>query len=206
MADNSDSAMSAYQRTRRYVLMALVTAIFIGLIFVASAQSDYAHEEIEMVGIILIVTGIGGRLWSTLYIGGRKSAEIVDTGPYSVMRNPLYFFSMVAAAGVGAQVGSWMLAIAFAVLCWLAFLIVIRREEAYLSSKMGPAYADYLVRVPRFFPNPRLYRDQKEVTFRPKLLRQTLLDGLVFFVSIPLFEFIEVGQKAGTIPVLLRLY
>ncbi len=147
-----------------------------------------------------------GRMWSTLYIGGRKSAEIVDTGPYSIMRNPLYFFSAVAAAGAGAQVGSYTLTAGFAILCWLAFTIVIRREEAYLSLKMGAAYQNYLSRVPRFFPNPLLYRDQQEVTFRPKLFRQTLKDGLIFFVAIPVFEFIEIGQKSGVVPVALHLY
>ncbi len=198
--------MSAYQRTRRYVIMVLVAIICVALVFVASAQDDATHEWIEMAGIMLILAGIGGRMWSTLYIGGRKSAEVVDTGPYSVMRNPLYFFSAIAAAGAGAQVGSYTLTAGFAVLCWLAFSIVIRREEAYLSSKMGVAYQDYLSRVPRFFPNPSLYRDQNEVTFRPMLLRQTLMDGLVFFISIPLFEFIEIGQKSGFIPVVVRVY
>jgi protein-S-isoprenylcysteine O-methyltransferase Ste14 len=206
MTDNPDQAMSAYQRTRRHVIAALLVLICVALVFVGSSQSDAAHEWIEMAGIVLIVAGIGGRLWSTLYIGGRKSAEVVDTGPYSIMRNPLYFFSMIAAAGAGAQVGSVTLAVVFAFLCWLAFTIVIRREEAYLSTKMGAGYADYLARVPRFFPNPSLYRDQKEVTFRPKLLRQTLLDGLLFFASIPLFEFIEIAQNDGSIPVFLRLY
>jgi protein-S-isoprenylcysteine O-methyltransferase Ste14 len=206
MTDNPDQAMSAYQRTRRHAIGALLLLIGAGLLFIASSQSESAHEWIEMAGIVLIVAGIGGRLWSTLYIGGRKSVEVVDTGPYSIMRNPLYFFSMIAAAGAGAQVGSVTLAVVFAFLCWLAFSLVIRREEAYLSTKMGTGYADYLARVPRFFPNPSLYRDQKEVTFRPKLLKQTLLDGLVFFASIPIFEFIEIAQNGGTLPVFLRVY
>ena len=44
--------------------------------------------------------------WSSLYIAGRKGRELVTVGPYSTCRNPLYFFSIVGAAGMGAQSGS----------------------------------------------------------------------------------------------------
>jgi hypothetical protein len=94
----------------------------------------------------------------------------------------------------------------FAVACALAFLVVIRREEVYLSELLGAPYRDYLSRVPRFFPNPSLYRDRGEVTFKPKLLRSTLLDGLAFFISVPVFELIEWGHEAGVIPTLFLLY
>lgn len=206
MANNSDRAMSDYQRTRRYVLAALIVLIAGLLIVVQSAHDELQHERIESVGIMLILVGIGGRLWSTLYIGGRKSSEIVDTGPYSIMRNPLYFFSTVAIMGVGAQVGSYYLALGFAVLCWLAFLIVIRREEIFLAARMGQPYQDYMARVPRFFPRPWLWRDQAEVTFNPRLLNRTLVDGLAFFVSVPVFEFIEEAQEQGWIPILFHFF
>lgn len=142
--------------------------VAIPLIFGRSNHGELEHEQIEAVGRMLILMGIGGRLWSTLYIGGRKSAEIVDTGPYSIMRNPLYFFSTVAIMGVGAQAGSYMLALFFAVLCWAAFSLVIRREEAFLAERMGPAYRDYVARVPRFFPNPRLWKDRGARHFRSR--------------------------------------
>jgi protein-S-isoprenylcysteine O-methyltransferase Ste14 len=205
MNNNSDKAMSDYQHTRRVVLACLLTAIAVLLVFAQSTHSELVHERIESIGMMTILIGIGGRLWSTLYIGGRKMAEVVDTGPYSVMRNPLYFFSTVAAAGVGAQLGSLILMVVFAALCWAAFSIVIRREEAFLSARMGKPYQDYLGRVPRFFPNPRLYRDEAEVSFQPRLLKRTLIDGLAFFASVPLFETLETLQEQGIIPVLFHL-
>jgi protein-S-isoprenylcysteine O-methyltransferase Ste14 len=201
MTDNSDKAMSDYQRVRRYALGVLIILVAIPLIFGGSAHDELMHERIESVGVMLILVGIGGRLWSTLYIGGRKSAEVVDTGPYSVMRNPLYFFSTIAIMGVGAQAGSYVLALGFAFLCWAAFSLVIRREETFLAERMGTPYRDYLARVPRFFPKPWLWRDQASVTFPPRLLNRTLIDGLAFFASVPLFEFIEEAQELGWIPV-----
>ena len=112
------------------------------------------HDQIEAYGIVILLVGIGGRLWSILYIGGRKSLEIVTTGPYSITRNPLYLCSTVAAAGVGAQMGSYVAALGLAVLCAVAFHFVILREEKYLTAKMGSVYLNYMNWDPGFFRIP----------------------------------------------------
>lgn len=205
-AARSTSEMGRYQRRRRVLLALLIGAFCALLIFGGSLHDELTHEHIEAHGIALILIGIGGRLWSILYIGGRKSAEVVTTGPYSVMRNPLYFFSTIAAVGIGTQTGSAIVAVASAVLCAAAFHIVTLREERHLTTVLGAPYKDYVARVPRFFPNPRLYRDQAEVTFTPRIFNHTLRDGLMFLVSIPFFELIESGQESGVIPVLFWLY
>jgi protein-S-isoprenylcysteine O-methyltransferase Ste14 len=89
--EKSFDEMGRYQRRRR-LLLALLVGIFCALlIFGGSAHDELGHERLEgQYGIALILIGIGGRLWSILYIGDRKSAEVVATGPYSVMRNPIF--------------------------------------------------------------------------------------------------------------------
>ncbi len=163
------------------------------------------HEAIEMVGVLLIVIGIAGRLWSTLYIGGRKSVAVVADGPYSITRNPLYVFSSIAAIGVGAQMGSITAAVGFGVACAAAFHLVILREEKFLAANLGADYRAYMAAVPRFFPKPSLYREGETAGFRPSFLLVTLLDGLVFLVAMPLFEIIDAAQLSGALPVLFRM-
>lgn len=206
LREQSASAMAAFQRWRRLVLGIMLLTLGALLVFGRSLQPESLHEQIEAYGVVLILIGIGGRLWSTLYIGGRKSTEVVSTGPYSITRNPLYLFSAVAVAGVGAQMGSLVAPAQFALLCWAAFHLVILREESYLKVQLGAAYEAYLARVPRFLPRPWLFRDQQEVTFRPHVLNRTVLDGLAFFLSIPFFELVEKGQETGTIPVLFQIF
>lgn len=199
--------LGGYQHMRRMVLAVLVVVLFAALLF---GQSTFppetpVHETIEMFGVLLIFLGIVGRLWSTLYIGGRKSSEVVTGGPYSITRNPLYVFSTIAAAGVGAQIGSFSGIILFALLCAGAFHIVILREERYLKEVLGAPYQAYLARVPRFFPNLSLYQEGDTGSFKPRLLLTTLLDGLVFLVALPVFETIDGAQQSGILPVLFRL-
>ncbi len=207
MADNSLTALRSYQRLRRITLAALLALVFFVLLFGQSVfpPETVAHEAIEMTGIVLIVIGIAGRLWSTLYIGGRKSATVVTDGPYSITRNPLYVFSSIAAVGVGAQMGSITAAVGFGVACAAAFHLVILREERFLSANLGADYRAYLAAVPRFFPKPSLYREGETAGFRPSLLLVTLLDGLVFLVAMPVFEIIDAAQVSGALPVLFRM-
>ncbi|MDX8468359.1 isoprenylcysteine carboxylmethyltransferase family protein [Mesorhizobium sp. VK23B] len=205
--DNQIEGLGGYQYMRRIVLAVLIVVLFAALLF---GQSTFppetpVHESIEMFGVLLIFLGIVGRLWSTLYIGGRKSSEVVTGGPYSVTRNPLYLFSTVAAAGVGAQIGSFSGIILFALLCAGAFHIVILREERYLKEALGAPYNAYLAKVPRFFPNLSLYQEGDTGSFKPRLLLNTLLDGLVFLVALPAFELIDGAQQSGMLPVWFRL-
>lgn len=198
-------ALAQYQKMRRLSLAVLLLAAFVLLLFVGASGNEEIHDMVEAIGLGFIVIGIIGRMWCTLYIGGRKSAEIVTTGPYSVTRNPLYVFSSIAAAGVGAQTGSVTIAVLFLVGCAAAFHIVIVREESFLRDEFGPAYARYLATVPRFLPKPSLFRDEAELRVQAKLIYRTLTDGLVFFVAMPVFELIELAQQSGWLPVLLRL-
>ncbi len=207
MEDEARTSLGTYQRLRRLVLAIVILAMVTALLFGQSvfAPETTAHEAIEMIGVLLIFLGIVGRLWSTLYIGGRKSAEVVTGGPYSITRNPLYLFSSLAAIGVGAQMGSIVVAIGFGILCAAAFHIVILREEKFLSGVMGAPYQAYLASVPRFFPRLSLYHEGDTGNFKPRLLLNTLLDGLVFLVAMPVFESIDTAQMAGILPVLFRL-
>ncbi|PWL19516.1 isoprenylcysteine carboxylmethyltransferase family protein [Falsochrobactrum shanghaiense] len=198
--------LGKYQQRRRQVIAIIIALLVVALLFVRAQSSNHIHEYIEAFGISLIVVAIIGRIWCTLYIGGRKSAEIVSSGPYSVTRNPLYVFSAIGAVGVGAQTGSLIVALAFGLLCYLAFATVIRTEEKFLAQNFGQPYREYLARVPRFFPNFALFRDDAELVVKPDRIYRTFMDGLIFFIAYPFFEFVEYLQNIGTLPVLLRLY
>ena len=198
--------LNRFQERRRQVLAVLLVAIFLFLLFVRSVAQDPVHEYIEWAGGALMVIAILGRTWCTLYIGGRKSADIVTGGPYSVTRNPLYVFSAIGAAGIGAMTGSVVVALLLGVFTWLAFLMVILVEERFLEKNFGEPYRAYMRQVPRFFPKPWLFRENETLTVRPQLIYKTFADGLVFVLAYPFFEVIEYLQDIGVLPVVLYLY
>lgn len=199
--------ISDVQIVRKAVLAA---GIVVGLLFFAitnsySPSGSNAHELIEWVGIVLIVVCIIGRTWTSLYISGRKITELVDVGPYSVTRNPLYTFSILGAVGFGAQQGSILTALTFGVLAWLAFAVVATREERLLDELHGAAYAGYRAQTPRFFPNLRLWRDVPTLTVIPSRVAATAADATIFLLAVPVAETFEWLQQIGVLPVLLVL-
>ena len=125
------------QRRRKIALFIAAIAAVVALPFVTAigSREHLVHEVMEIAGLVLIVGAILGRSWCTLYIGGRKSLEIVSLGPYSISRNPLYVFSLVGIFGIGAQTGSLLLGPVLAAVGFAIFLPVVLREEKVLADR-----------------------------------------------------------------------
>jgi protein-S-isoprenylcysteine O-methyltransferase Ste14 len=204
---SSSMTLGAVQAARKAVLLA---AVILALALVVIAESRWpgghpVHETIEWFGIVCIVFAIVGRTWCSLYIGGRKTRTLVVDGPYSVSRNPLYVFSIIGAAGVGAQFGSTLLAVVAGALAWLVFFLVVLKEEEALTAAFGETYRRYAERVPRFLPRWRLWRDVEVLEIRPRAVLLTFVDACVFLVAIPIAEGFEFLHDIGVLPVLFRL-
>lgn len=123
---------------------------------------------LPLAGLVLIGIAMVGRLWCSLYIGGRKSHELVTEGPYSMTRNPLYFFSLLGFVGIAfctRSVSFFICVVAFFVLVYPS---VIASEEAFLRGRFGAEFQAYCERTPRFFPSVARYRsaDVREVSVR----------------------------------------
>lgn len=201
------SEMGAVQKTRRKVLAALALLLSPLLLVTASLWPDVgmAHEGIETIGQLLIAVCLLGRADSMLYIGGRKSSELVTVGPYSVCRNPLYLFSLAGTLGAGFMYGSVLMGLLFGTVYFLVFDRLIGLEEAHLRSRFPAAFDDYCAHTPRWWPRLSRWQGVDEVSVRPQLIYKTLRDASVFVLMVPLFEGIEWLQNSGVLPVLLRL-
>lgn len=199
--------LQTVQKIRKGAVLVALLAL-VGLTMVSQSASGLdspLHEGVEAVGLAAIVFAIVGRAWCSLYIGGRKKAEIVSRGPYSISRNPLYIFSFFGAFGVGAQSGSLTLAVLFTLVSVAVFYLTVRREEAWLGATFGADYAAYKARTPRFWPNFALWRDEEDLSVRPSFFLTTIRDGLVFLLAIPLFEAIDLAQAEGWLKVFAYL-
>ena len=206
MTATSNFDLQRVQLIRKWAVGLSLLAAVILAVFSTTFWGDNAfHEGIENFGLGAMVIAIVGRAWCSLYIGGRKKAEIVDTGPYSISRNPLYLFSYVAAFGVGAQTGSLTMALLFTAIAVIVFYFTLKREEAWLLNAFGEPYAAYMRRTPRCGPDFSKWRDSDTLQVRPEFFLSTIRDGLVMLLAIPIFEAIEKLQTMGVITTIFRL-
>ncbi|MGE0845198.1 MAG: isoprenylcysteine carboxylmethyltransferase family protein [Flavobacteriaceae bacterium] len=172
----------------------------------AFAPDTFGHEAVEMVGLALIALCIIGRTWSSMYIGGRKIETIVAEGPYSVVRNPLYVFSIIGAVGIGMQLGSVTAGVLLGALTLIFFYLMVLGEERVLLELHGAPYRDYLKRVPRFLPDFSLWHDQETLRVSPRYVRSTFIDALFFLIAVPAFEALEGLQNSGALPIFFKVY
>ncbi|TAJ67442.1 MAG: isoprenylcysteine carboxylmethyltransferase family protein [Brevundimonas sp.] len=187
------------------LLFALLAACALAAITNTFASVPWLHDGVEVLGRAMIVICVVGRAWCSLYIGGRKKAEIVTGGPYSLCRNPLYLFSFIGAFGMGAQTGSIVIALLFVIIAFAVFYVTVRQEEVWLTTTFGDEYRAYCARTPRFWPRFSKWRDTDTIEVRPVFFLTTLRDGLAFFLAIPIFEALEHAQDVGWVQVLFSM-
>jgi protein-S-isoprenylcysteine O-methyltransferase Ste14 len=202
------SDLQELQRRRKQLVLVAITLLFLLLLFTESrwrAPFPHLYGLIEKAGLALIVICILGRTWCTLYIGGRKKRELISKGPYSVVRNPLYLFTSIGAAGIGAQSGSLLLAALSTAVSLATFYAVARQEEAFLADAFPDDFPAYSARVPRFWPRLSLWREADELLVKPHLVRRTFLDACVFLLAVPIADVVDWLQGLGYLPVLLYL-
>jgi protein-S-isoprenylcysteine O-methyltransferase Ste14 len=92
-----------------------------------------------------------GRFWSNA-ITHKEDHRIVDTGPYGVVRHPIYTGLIIAILATGFAVATWT-SILGALFIAFGEWQKARMEEGFLSVQLGrDAYSLYSRRVPMIVP------------------------------------------------------
>jgi protein-S-isoprenylcysteine O-methyltransferase Ste14 len=124
---------------RRFVPEASITARWIGLALTA-------------VGIAF---AIAARVWIGRNWSGRvtikQQHELIQDGPYSLVRHPIYSGLLLALLGTAMVQGELHGLIGFA-LAALGWTFKLRTEEAFLAQQFGNEYLDYKQRVKALVP------------------------------------------------------
>lgn len=113
------------------------------------------------IGFALVVLGGFGRIWSSLYLEGFKTKKLIKDGPYSMVRNPLYFFSLTILLGICFAIKSIPISIALLSVFILFHVPTIINEEKVLLSTHDDSYKAYYESTPRLLPNIFKYKKTK---------------------------------------------
>lgn len=94
-----------------------------------------------------------GRLWSSA-VTRKEGHRIVDTGPYALVRHPIYCGLLVATLATAGAIATWP-ALAGAACVAAGFWVKASIEERFLAAEIGQdAYQEYRRRVPMLLPFP----------------------------------------------------
>ena len=109
---------------------------------------------IVLIGLIIALDGNVLRMAARGHKKARsnKSNYLVTSGPYTLVRNPMYLGSFLIGAGFVLIAWPWWMLPMFTLAFYLRFKKQIAKEEIFLHSTFGNQYKNYCAKVPRFFP------------------------------------------------------
>ena len=136
------------------------TAPILALLDVLEPIAALDVTAIHVVGLVLALGGIAATFYAQVAMGtswriGVDPAErtqLVTSGPFAIVRNPIFAAMLPTALGLTLLVPSWV-AIAGLLGLVLALELQVRVvEEPYLRQAHGGTYAAYAAKVGRFLP------------------------------------------------------
>jgi protein-S-isoprenylcysteine O-methyltransferase Ste14 len=183
-----------------------VLAFFLVVLFMESMhESSLLSTALFLVGLFLVGLATVGRLWCALYISGYKDSQLITAGPYSISRNPLYFFSLLGFAGIGFATETFTLGGVMIAATLLTYPSVMRREEESLQRKFGAAFEAYRARTPRLFPRFGKFLEPDTYTVNPRIFRRSMGEVVWFIWFIGIVELAEALHEYHYVKPLFRL-
>jgi protein-S-isoprenylcysteine O-methyltransferase Ste14 len=137
-----------------------LAGIALAFVFAGDAHLPGSRWLAFVVGLGLMCAGAAFRYWAVRVLGQfftvtvqvGEDHQLVDRGPYALLRHPSYTGMLLVYLGIGVALDSW-LSIAAAVLIPAAAVVNrIAHEERLLGRQLGPDYERYQRRTKRLVP------------------------------------------------------
>lgn len=118
-------------------------------------RNPFLDDALDFLGFFVLLSGILLRMAARGHkkAHSKKSQTLVTSGPYMLVRNPMYLGSFLMGAGFILMVWPWWSLPLFAVLFYIRFKKQIVKEEAFLEKLAPRRYKAYCKKVPRIFPD-----------------------------------------------------
>jgi len=117
-------------------------------------------DAVRWLGLALVVAGPAFSFWSAATLGAHFDLdvevhgghEIIDRGPYRIVRHPVYLGIAIHFIGACLATGNILLVVGTLLVTFPALYLRAAAEESLLRESLGPAYDAYARRVPMLVP------------------------------------------------------
>jgi protein-S-isoprenylcysteine O-methyltransferase Ste14 len=129
-----------------------------------------------------------------------EAAELNTTGPYSLVRNPLYVGRIVNFTGIAMLTGSWV----YGALIFLISVLIYERisiyEENFLREKFGSAHTAWAQEVPALLPRLHGWVKPKYDFWWRRAIRREYKKLFQLALAIALYAFARRGFDPANLP------
>lgn len=140
--------------------------IFTGFLYMNRhlyAVDRFWDNVLDFIGMIAVIKGVLLRMSARGYkkVHSHQGGQLVEGGPYVLVRNPMYLGSFLIGAGFVLIVWPWWSLPIFALLFYVRFNRQIVAEEKHLAEVFPQEFAAYSRKTPRVFPSFQSVRGLK---------------------------------------------
>jgi len=149
-----------------WTFLVVIASVGLGINLGFGAAHHGAHvigdrALLGSVGLAIVIAGASLRIWSILTLGRlftlvvtiQADHQLVDRGPYRILRHPSYTGGLIALAGAGIALDSWLSVASLLLIPLAGVLVRISVEEARLRDGLGQSYRDYQARTWQLIPH-----------------------------------------------------
>lgn len=125
-------------------------------------------------------------------------AEVLNTtGPYSIVRNPLYVGRVLIYTSIGFLSGEWVYGVIVFFLSVMHFERIIAYEESFLSGKFGASYLAWGEVTPGFMPRLASWIKPNYSFWWQRAFRRESNKGIALFVTMIVYHVIGGHSATG---------
>jgi protein-S-isoprenylcysteine O-methyltransferase len=140
-----------------FSLLALMLAPLLNSLEVAHLDLGF---PVGWVGVALMLSGLALRWWANAVLGRfytstlrlAEDPQIVQAGPYTLVRHPGYTGTLLLWVGAGLASQNWLVAGIILMLLSIAYACRMKSEESMLLTAFGEKYRDYKASTWRLVP------------------------------------------------------
>ena len=140
------------------IAVSIAAGVFVAQSFRAAALPY--RQTFEIAGVVLFIAGLILRWWAIITLGRfftvdvtiEKDHELVERGPFRIVRHPSYTGVLLASVGLALSLCNWTAQLVILLPIGAAFIRRMNVEEDALSRALGANYADYMKRTKRLVP------------------------------------------------------
>lgn len=133
-------------RIRVVIVVVVILLIRLGIFRGHGLDTDLWRAG---VGLVFFALGLGFAIWARIHLGRnwgtpmtqKDEPELVASGPYHLVRHPIY--SGILAAGIGTAVALSWLWLTVVALAGIYFLYSATVEERYMTEQFPDSYPVY---------------------------------------------------------------
>jgi protein-S-isoprenylcysteine O-methyltransferase Ste14 len=144
------------------IIFAVLLAAFFPDAFLRQGRAEFADEFLRIAGFGIMLFGQLLRVSARGYKSqqSQNSRALVCTGPYALVRNPMYLGILLIGSGVVLVLFQWWVEAAFLSVFIARYLLLMLHEEKKLLALFPREYKEYMLKVPRIFPAANMMRRQ----------------------------------------------